>query len=199
MPESPFLTIITRHMPARAELLKRNQASLKAQTDPDYEQIVLTDNVPGGGGWGYARQMLIDGSMKARGRYVLVLDDDDMMRAIDGVAMLKAAVGLTPTPLVPQYKIVIFRGWHGVELGTLPRTHWQQAPVQGDIGCFDFILRRDVFRECVLVRGQSDYAHDFDIIAAAYAKYGSTGSPTGGDVVWLDQVICAADKRRMGQ
>lgn len=195
--EKPFLTIVTRHLPERAKLLERNQISLMTQTDPDCVPMVKVDDVPGGGGWGKARQMLIEASWGVLGSYVLILDDDDFMQARDGIESLKAAVAPHPGPLPEGERgklppVVIFKGYHSEELGVLPRTHWKQAPVQGDIGCFDFILRADVFKQCVLARGQNDYAHDFDIISAAYTAHAE-------DVVWLDKIICAADKRRMGK
>ena len=181
-----FLTVLTRHMPARAALLTRNIASLQGQTDPDYEQLVLEDGHSRG--WAFARQMLIDAANSLVAdyacEYVLILDDDDVMRAPDGIAQLKRAARGAPP-------VIIFRGRHA-ELGILPSHSWQGRPECGDIGIFDFILRADVYRECIGAQSASDYAHDHALIAAAYDRHQEA-------VVWLDAVICAADKRRIGK
>ena len=42
---NPFLTIVTRHLAGREELLENNQASLAAQTDQDFEQILIVDEI----------------------------------------------------------------------------------------------------------------------------------------------------------
>lgn len=178
---APFLSVVTRNMPGRQAMLDRNLASLQAQSDPDYERLVLLDDV--GRGFEYARQMLITARNGVAGRYALILDDDDVMEAEDGIAALKAAAAGDPPAIV-------FRGRHA-DMGVLPTHSWQGTPKQGDIGSFDFVLRRDVYDAHVEARGSSDYAHDFAIIEEVYAKYAA-------QVVWLDKVICAADKRRIG-
>ena len=177
-----FLTVITRHLPGREKLLERNQASLSRQSDPDYEQRVMVDSERRG--WAYARQMLVLAGLALTDGYVLVLDDDDYMLEPDGITLLKIAAHDHPP-------VVIFRGLHA-ELGRLPRRAWQSRPEPGDIGVFDFILRADVYRECVGAQSDSDYAHDHALIAAAYDQHKES-------VVWLDAVICGADRRRIGK
>lgn len=168
-------------MPGRAELLQRCRASLEAQTDPDWRQTVMVDDV--GRGFDYARELLVLSRLKVYGRYALILDDDDVMADPDGVAALKAvAIDVPPA--------VIFRGRHA-ELGILPAHHWQARPVMGDIGAFDFILRADVYCALAGTPGPSAYAADHALIEAVYDRHGA-------DIVWLDRVICAADKRRIG-
>lgn len=181
-----FLTVLTRHIPGREKLLERNHASLRTQSDPDYAQLVLLDIERRG--WAYARQMLIDAAQSLvaeyAAEYVLILDDDDYMLEPDGIALMKMAAHDHPP-------VVIFRGLHA-EMGRLPRRAWQSRPEPGDIGVFDFILRADVYRECVGAQSDSDYAHDHALIAAAYDRHAEA-------VVWLDAVICGADQRRIGK
>lgn len=178
----PFLTIITRHLPGRESLLERNQASLRAQTDPDYEQIVITDLDTGG--FKQAVAMLRSAAHTLNGRYVLILDDDDVIEDRHAISLLKSAVGAGLAPAV------IFRGRHA-ELGVLPGYSWLREPVRGDIGVFDFILRADIYKTFVETPILNAYAFDHDLISAVYAAHGS-------EIVWLDRVICAADLRRMG-
>lgn len=168
-------------MPARVPLLARCQASLAAQTDPDWRQVLLVDDQ--GRGFDYARELLALSRQKVYGRYALILDDDDVMDDPDGVAALKAAAAGNPPA-------VIFRGRHA-DLGILPAHNWGARPVMGDIGAFDFILRRDVYCALAGVAGESAYAADHALIAAVYDRHAA-------DIVWLDRVICAADKRRIG-
>lgn len=176
-----FLSVVTRHLRGREALLQRCAHSLALQSDPDYEHHVLTDEV--GRGFDYANGLLAQAAGLIGGDYVLILDDDDVMGARDGVAALKqAAAGEPPA--------VVFRGQHA-NLGVLPSVSWRQRPQAADIGSFDFILRADVYREFVTVAGESAYAHDFAMIAAVYDAYGPA-------IVWLDKVICAADARRIG-
>ena len=177
----PFLSVITRHLAGRIELLKRNRESLAAQTDPDYEQITMADEI--GRGFGHAHDLLIQALPFVHGDYVLILDDDDFIQAADMIETLKA-ITLTKPP------IVIFRGLHA-DFGILPSYSWGQAPKLGDVGCFDFIMRADVFREFVKVTSANAYAHDYFILAAAFERHGSK-------TAWLDKVMCAADRRRNG-
>jgi len=176
-----FVTILTRHLPARHALLRRNQESLRAQHDPDYTQQILID--PLARGWAYARQLLVEAARPITAGYVWIVDDDDYLIDPHGIVELKRAAGHAPPG-------IIFRGRHA-ELGVLPTHSWRQRPARGDIGSFDFILRADVFRACVSMTSDSDYAHDHAIIAAAYDQHAA-------EVVWLDRVICAADARRLG-
>lgn len=54
-----FLTVITRTY-KRPGLLARNQASLAAQTDPDFEQILLVDDAGRGVAWANAQRPVPD-------------------------------------------------------------------------------------------------------------------------------------------
>jgi len=178
-----FLTVLTCHLPGRAALLARNQASLQAPTDLDYDQRVMTDFVRSG--FEHVRDMMRQAAQTLPEHgYVLILDDDDVMSNPRGIETLKVAARDNPPA-------VIFRGQHA-DLGVLPKHAWQTRPACGDIGSFDFILRVDVFRACVAAETQTAYAYDHAIIAAAYDAY-------PGAVVWCDHVICAADKRRIGK
>lgn len=179
----PFLSVVTRHLPARAELLQRNKDSLKNQTDPDFESIVFVDAQARG--FAHAHKLLSDASFFVQGRYVLILDDDDYVSDRDAIKAFKEAT-------LHQPPVVIFRGQHA-DLGILPARTWLEAPALGDIGCFDFILRADIYKEISRTTPAPDnpYTGDYAIIAAAFAQYQA-------QAVWLDRVICTADKRRLG-
>lgn len=177
-----FLDVLTRHLPRRKLMLRANDACLKAQSNPDYKQWILTDDQ--GRGWQYAAMMLVDVAPKLRGEYVLILDDDDLLINADGICLMKEAAMTRPAA-------VIFRGWHG-DLGILPGPNgWMRRPFLGGIGSFDFIIRRDVFQDVVLDSATGGYTNDFAIIDGVFAREHS--------VVWLDALMCAVMRRSRGQ
>ena len=75
--EAPFLSIVTRHLTTRTELLERLVSSIKSQTDADLEHIILTDDE--GRGLGWANQQFERHKDLPEGRYVMMLDDDDWL------------------------------------------------------------------------------------------------------------------------
>lgn len=178
-----FLDVITRHMPKRRHMLRANDAALKAQSDPDFKQWVLTDTA--GRGWAYAAEMLVDVAPKLTGEYVLILDDDDLMIHHQAIHELKMAA-ITRPPAI------LFRGWHG-DLGVLPPDGaFGRRPQLGKIGSFDFILRRDVFCELVPRSIDGGYCNDFALIDGVFDHH-------PGGVIYLDLVICAVMMRSMGK
>lgn len=71
------VTILTATLPERADMLAEAVASVKAQelqTFDDIEHIVLTDHHREGAG-----TLLDDGLQLARGSWIMVLDDDDVL------------------------------------------------------------------------------------------------------------------------
>ena len=80
---APFLSVITRHMPEREQLMRRNRASLLSQSDPDYEQIVITDDLHSG--FEHARIMLI-GDGDVSGALATCIDSSgvDLLMGIGG-------------------------------------------------------------------------------------------------------------------
>jgi hypothetical protein len=179
---APFLTIITRHMASRPGMFAKQQVSLAAQSCQDFEQVLIHDGV--GQGMAWAQTQLTEAWKQANGRYILILDDDDLLQNPDGVKLLKEAAYKFPPA-------VIFKGHHD-DLGILPRVDtWQSAPQVGSIGVFDFILRWDVFTRHSKVFAAGTYNDDHALIASVYREHGK-------DIVWLDEVICAVQRRSLG-
>lgn len=179
--KGPFLSVITRHMPARAELLRCNQISLEIQLEPDYEQIVMVDEA--GQGWEYAQQMLVEACEQIKGKYVLILDDDDVMIDFQAITLMKDAAMQSPAAVIWRVKFC--------DLGVLPEdAYWKAAPACGHIGSCGFMVRADIFREEIgKIRG--GYASDFELIAAVYAKHGD-------ETAWLDEALCETMQRGHG-
>jgi len=82
-----FLTVVTRCF-KRADKLDKNQRSLTNQTDPDYDQVLIHDDV--GIGMLEANRVLNTYKHLIKGEYVLILDDDDMMLDDNFIANLKS-------------------------------------------------------------------------------------------------------------
>ena len=175
-----FLSILTRHMPQRAEMLQINKASLCMQSCQDFEQLLMIDGQ--GGGWKHAAEMLTDMVQDATGDYVLILDDDDILLNADGIKLMKEATITAPAA-------VIFKGYHA-DLGILPNDNtWMRRPRLAQIGSFDFITRRDVFVE--LVDTADGYNNDFGIIDGVFERC--------LPVTWLNVLMCAVMRRSKGK
>lgn len=177
----PFLTVITRHMPSRPNMLKVNQASLAMQSDPDYDQVLIVDHDKKGQGWASQQMALV----KPKGKYVLILDDDDIMLNYDGIKILKAACTSDPPML-------IFKGWVD-GFGILPPPNvWEADPGMGQIAVFCYILRHDLWQEFTQQVASPEYHNDFILFHAAFKKYPSL-------VKWQDKLICATMRRSTGR
>lgn len=178
----PFLEIVTRHLAARAGLLARNQASLDGQTDADWVQTVLIDNVGRGVEW--ANGNLGRYAPHLEGEYVWVLDDDDVCTCDTLVAGLKRVVRETCADVVMVQGEI---NRHGV----LPDAAvWRQQPVFAHVAMPNFVLRRAVFQKhagkLAVSRG-ADYNLIRDVFDADVYR-----------IAWWEQVIMRSEQARFG-
>lgn len=157
----PFLEVITRHLYSRPTLLARNRASLEEQTDPDYEQTILTDSQ--GHGLESANHRIALHMRRVRGEYIWILDDDDICIAPTLIADLKRIVA------EEDPHVIMLRMDHGPR-GVLPPTYlWGQTPEKGKIGSSAFVVRANVFRAfCDYWRAPS--AADYAFIHAVFTQ-----------------------------
>lgn len=172
-----FLTVVTRCY-KRPLMLRINQRSLRQQTDPDYEQLLIVDDVGRGVAW--ANRVLA--GVKPSGEYVMVLDDDDLLDDPKAIEALKEATADNP-------ELVIFKTDHA-KLGVLPNDLiWGKRPLLGLIGSCSFISRRDVWEQHINSFGK-DAAGDY-----AYLKAVWFNRP---NVVWLDRQLAAVQRISYG-
>jgi len=175
-----FLQVITRTFGRRPTLLARNQASLAALEDADWEQTLVVDEVGRGVAWANANL----GTVPATGDYVWVLDDDDVCVAPGLLAHLKAHSGAS---------VIVCRATH-VQFGVLPHDkHWERAPVLGDCGWSNLFVRGDVWEahrgalaQCGVYEGDHRFATRLwaaalpwawcDIVAAHYPRVSAGAS-----------------------
>lgn len=137
MSDSPFLTVVTRHLALRGHFLAANRASLSNQTDQDFEQVLILDRE--GRGKRAAAASLRAEADRYRGEYVYILDDDDLLTDAAFVAGLKRIAAESDPDAI------IVRARYG-PLGILPDApHWGARPVLGRIGAISFAVRRAVW------------------------------------------------------
>ena len=178
-----FLEVVTRTY-KRPAGLARNRASLAAQSDPDWTQTLLVDDI--GIGVEAANARLAD--VEPVGDYVWVLDDDDYCTRDDLVERLKSIVYAMLTPPAA----IVVRMDHG-SLGVLPDVgrFWGMVPPEGGIGCSALVTRADVWRQYREWWRTGRYAADYDFTAAVLRNE--------THVVWVDVVASAVSRRSVGR
>lgn len=150
----PFLTIITRHMLSRPNLLKVQQASLAAQTCQDFEQILIVDDL--GRGFAWAQKQLAD-FVATNTDYIWVFDDDDKIACPKFIECLKAATEQSH-PDVIMVKMLY--------AGQVLPGGWGRPPQEGQITQASYIVTADVWnrhRHAYTDRYQADYDFIADV------------------------------------
>jgi glycosyltransferase involved in cell wall biosynthesis len=151
---------------------------LRDQSDPDYEQIFIIDDI--GQGLHAANRALALPAVE--GAYVLVLDDDDRLADPDAVALLKEATENEP-------ELLFFRADHD-QLGILPDDKvWQRRPLHGRVGSCDFITRSDIWQRFVAHFAMPE-SGDFNFLHAVWES--------GPSVSWLDRQLAAVQRISKG-
>lgn len=127
-----FLQIVTRTFGRRPTLLARNQSSLAALRDPDWEQTLVVDEIGRGVNWANTNLA----NVPASSEYVWVLDDDDMCALPSLLSTLKR---------LRAAQVIVMRTQHAL-FGVLPHNaHWGGRPVLGDCGWSNYFVRSDVW------------------------------------------------------
>lgn len=168
---SPFLEVITRHYTKRPNLLQDNQASLDAQTDDDWVQTLLVDDVGRGVPW--ANYQMGQYGPCLIGEYIWVLDDDDVCVCETFVADLKAIVAQhNPDVIISK-----------IDAGGVipPPELWKRQPTVCKIGMASFVVRRAVWQA---------HAHKFwPKLAADFNFINDVWLHGGYKWYWHDQLV----------
>jgi len=177
------VAFVTRVHPRRSKMLKICVDSVKLQTVDDYIHILHKhDETECGYGKLLANQSFAKLS-PINARYVMVLDDDDMLVDPDFVKVLREVVTSNP-------EIVFFRGTI-VGQGIYPRPHiWGKAPILGGIASFCFAVRLDVWKNNIHEFGKKRTGGDFCFIAACYKNTKNH--------IWLGRMVAGTQKRPGG-
>lgn len=172
----PFLTF---YVPTykRPKMLADCLASIKAQSDRDYEVVLIRDEVGIGidGMYGDIRNH----AQEVSGDYVFVLSDDNLVTDTDFVKGLKEQAADSPDVIVFKNQIV----------GVLPSI-WEGAPELGQIDLSCFAVRRDIWQKHAADWGEC-YAGDYYFIRALW--------DAGYRFKWWDKLVIRAQKIMRGQ
>jgi len=139
---------MTRHLYNRPASLEHLKRSLVQQTVQDYEHIILTDDF--GIGVTEANKMFWHHRDRPRGRYVYMIDDDDLLTDTTFVAELKR-ITVQENP-----DIIVFKfAWPGGEqAGYLPDdAYWRKPPARGHIHTCCFAVERQLWRKYIWAFG----------------------------------------------
>jgi hypothetical protein len=178
-----FLEVITRCY-KRPKMLKRNQASLRAQTDPDWIQTLIVDGIGMGVAW--ANENLALKAQYLVGEYIWLLDDDDECILPSLVADLKK--------IAHQHhpEVIMLKMDHG-ERGILPDNEcWKNEELApGHVGCSAYVVKRTVWQAYAWAWVPGAYDSDFNFFASIWAD-----QPT---VYWHDVIASRVQRISLGR
>jgi len=156
------LAIITRVHPQRPGMLKICVDSVKAQTDDDYIHILHRDDTTEKGyGKLFANQSFVK-IFPIPARYVMILDDDDMLIDPDFVKVFREIVN-DKNPEIVFFKGII------VGKGVYPREQiWGKAPLPARIASFCWAIKLNVWRKNIHEFGKRHSGGDSNFICRCY-------------------------------
>lgn len=173
-----FLTIYTPTY-RRPRFLAACKESVAAQSDRDYQHLVIEDRV----GVGVEGMFLAvrDNVGLIEGQYVYMLQDDDVLVDRDFVRELKRFVWEHNDPPV----VIVRNKKHGLQ----PR-RWRQAPQLGSIDLGSYVVRADVFCRHADQFG-ARYEGDYDFIRFLWDRRYT--------FAWWDRLVAEAQQVGMGR
>ncbi len=177
------ICFLTPCHPARPNMQKICFNSVKAQTCDDYQHFLLQgsmrENKDGTRAWegGLKKPWPIDA------RYVMRLDDDNMLVYPDFVKEFKQ---LTQKE---NPDVVIFRG-NIIGIGIMPSHSWGKAPVHGNIDWFCYAIKLEMWNKYIQeMRHERGINNDYQLIRNCYRNTQS--------VSWMDRVVAKTQRGRM--
>jgi len=176
------IAFITRVHPKRPSMLKICIKSIKSQTDNDYVHIIHRDDMTE---HGYGRLLANQSFAKIshiNARYVMAIDDDDMIIDSDFVNVFKEIVNNN------NPEIVFFK----CNIGGLvyPQSaFWKKPPVRAKIGGSCFATRLDIWKKYIHKFGES-CCGDYSFISTCYKNTKKH--------FWLDRIVSRTQKRPGG-
>lgn len=156
----PFLEILTR-VYKRPQLLAINVESLRHQTDDDWQQTFLVDNVGRGINW--SCENMAAHAPQLVGDFIWCLDDDDMCTCPTLVADLKRIVA------EHDPDVIMVKMDHGKAVLPDERS-WGDEPVYGQIGVSAYIVRREVWQAHAGALVPGWYGSDYSLINSIFGN-----------------------------
>lgn len=174
------IAFITRVHPKRPNMLKICIASVKAQIGNDYIHIIHRDDkTKNGYGLLLANQSFAN-VPPINARYVMVLDDDDMLVDSNFVKVFKKIINGS-NPEIVFFKVIIAgRGMYP------PQTLWKKPPVRCQIDSHCFAVRLDIWKKYIHKFGKS-FCGDYHFISVCYKNTKNH--------FWLDCIVSKTQKK----
>jgi glycosyltransferase involved in cell wall biosynthesis len=154
--------------------LQRCINSVLNQSDPNFEHIIISDEIVHGLYW--ANRQIKEQAHKLQGQYVYILDDDDYITNLDFIKDFKVLIENIDTD------VIICKGTLNEEI--FPKI-WKSPlpPVRGKIAAPNLITRRKIFDE---------FAHHWDQPRAGDFHFIKAIDNAGCKFFWWDyDVFCA--------
>lgn len=168
----PFLEVLTR-IYKRPQMLAINVESLRHQTDGDWVQTFLVDNVGRGINWSH--ENMAAHAPNLVGDLVWILDDDDMCTCSTLVADLKRIVA------EHDPDVIMLKMNHGKAVLPDDET-WGDGPVCGHIGCSAYVVKREVWQAHAGAMVPGWYGSDYSLINSIFGN-----NPAMGLAPWVKQ------------
>jgi len=167
----PFLSIVTRHHPRSPDLLDQCKASIAMQKDQDFEHILLYDEESRG--IPYANRMFFNNRHLVTGKYVFILDSDDVFVTDMFISDMKKIAKEHNDPEIIFIRMIINGLLHPTDI------IWKKEElIKNHIGSSCFIMKNELWQENI-DRFEPKRTGDFFFIEAAFSK-----KPT---VYWHDR------------
>lgn len=182
------ICFVTRCHPNRPSMRRMCIDSVKSQSCDDYEHFLLWDDkTKEGYGISKANKALQKAS-PLNGKYIMVLDDDDILIHDEFVLDFKKFVSKD------KPDIVMFKSRVSL-LGILPPDElWQKQPKRGKIGSFCFAVRKELWKNYI----------KFWVSSGGYAKMGdytfiNKCYNNATTVYWMDKTIACTQRISRGK
>jgi hypothetical protein len=169
----PFLTIVTRHLFNRPIMYKQHMESVNAQTDPDFEHVIIYDNI--GCGVAKANLSFYRNRKRIKGKYVFMLDDDDVFISNKFVEDLKSIVQKQP-----NVGMIFVRMYINGENYPTDMVWKKDVLFQNHIGTSNVVVRNDLYQK---------YIQCFFAMQTGDFQFINTVFKSKTEVYWRDDVV----------
>lgn len=178
------ITFLTRCHPQRPAMQKACFDSVKNQTCGDYQHFLIQGAMREADAYssyknsGFAAEHGLTKPWPIEGRYVMVLDDDNMLVDPDFIKDFKVLVE-QENPDIVFFKAEI-KGW-----GIYPA--WARAPIAGQIDWFCYAVKREFWQKYIAeVNARPMSSNDFLLIDKCYRHTKS--------VIWWNRLIASTQR-----
>lgn len=173
------IAFITRIHPQRPGMLRICIESVKLQTDDDYTHILHEDDKTNRGYGRFLANQSFTKVSPINARYVMAIDDDDMIIDSDFVKVFKEIIN-NNNPEIVFFKCKISGR-------TYPQpAFWKKPPVRAQIGGSCFAVRLDIWKK---------YIHEFGKSSCGDYSFISTCYKNTKKHFWLDRIVSKTQKK----